>query len=168
MTGLNIHTDKILEVAVLITSADLDIIAEGPDIVIHQPKEILDNMNDWCVKQHGKTGLTAASLESSVTVQEAESTILNFLQKYLQPGMSPLAGNSVHYDRIFMKEFMPKVNDFLHYRIIDVSCVKELCRRWNPDVYKTVPKKQFLHRALDDIKESIVELKYYKQNFMKT
>ncbi|CAH0552802.1 unnamed protein product [Brassicogethes aeneus] len=167
MTGLDIESDKIMEVACLITDSELNIIAEGPELIIHQPKQILDNMNEWCVNQHGKTDLTEASLKSKISVQMAESSMLEFVKKHVAERSSPLAGNSVYMDRMFLKKFMPTLNEYLHYRIIDVSTLKEICRRWNPDLYKTVPKKEYQHRAVNDIKESVDELKFYKDNFLK-
>lgn len=167
MTGLNVDEDKIMEIACLVTDSDLNIIAETPEIVINQSKEILENMSEWCINQHGKTGLTEACLNSKVTLEEAENSILSFLQKYVTHKQSCLAGNSVYMDRFFLMKHMPKIHDYLHYRIIDVSAIKEICRRWNPIVYKSRMKKQFDHRALQDIKESVAELKYYKENFFK-
>lgn len=114
-----------------------------------------------------QTGLIEACLKSKVSVTEAETIMLEFLSNYVTSKQSPLAGNSVYMDRIFLKKFMPKVDDYLHYRIIDVSTIKELCRRWNKDIYKGLPKKEFSHRAVADIKESVKELKYYKNNFFK-
>lgn len=167
MTGLSEEVDKILEVACLVTDSDLNIIAEGPNIIIHQPEEVLNSMNNWCKKQHAKTGLTEASIQSNVTVAQAERDIMKFLQKFVTEKASPLAGNSIYMDRLFLRKFMPTVDEYLHYRIIDVSSVKELCRRWNVDVYKCIPKKSFTHRALGDIKESVEEMKYYKKNLFR-
>ncbi|KAF7284236.1 hypothetical protein GWI33_022387 [Rhynchophorus ferrugineus] len=168
MTGLDADKDKIMEVACLVTDSDLNIVAESPDIYINQPKEILDKMNEWCIKQHGKSGLTEACLNSKTTLSEAENTVLKFLENNVAYQSSPLAGNSVYMDRMFLMKHMPKVNDYLHYRIIDVSSIKVLCQRWNPEVSKNLPKKEFQHRALQDIRESVNELKYYKQFFFKT
>jgi oligoribonuclease len=167
MTGLNIETDTIMEVACIITDQNLNIIAEGPDIIIHQPQNVLDNMSEWCKDTHGKSGLTQACLNSNVSVSEAEEKVMKFLCKFVTEKSSPLAGNSVYMDRMFIRKYMPKVHEYLHYRIIDVSTIKELCRRWNPEVYKTIPKKGFTHRALQDIQESIEELKFYQNSFFK-
>ncbi|XP_044756086.1 oligoribonuclease, mitochondrial isoform X4 [Coccinella septempunctata] len=167
MTGLDIEKDKIMEVACLVTDSQLNIIAEGPDLVINQPKNILDNMNEWCKIQHGKTGLTEACLASSISIAEAEKKLLDFVKEYTTPKSCPLGGNSVYMDRLFLRKFMKNVDEHLHYRIIDVSTVKELCRRWNLEIYKSQPKKGFSHRASDDIKESIEELKFYKEHFFK-
>lgn len=168
MTGLDIENDKIMEVACIVTDSDLNIVAEGPNIIIHQPSDILDNMVEWCTKQHGKTGLTEACLNSKVTIQQAESCLVDFVSEHVTENVSPLAGNSVYVDRLFLRKYMPRLEDYLHYRIIDVSTIKELCRRWNYELYKTIPKKDFQHRALQDIKESINELKFYKSNFFLT
>ncbi|GJQ69547.1 hypothetical protein Trydic_g6646 [Trypoxylus dichotomus] len=167
MTGLDVINDKIMEVACLVTDSDLNIVAEAPPIIIQQPSTILDNMNEWCKKQHGQSGLTEACRNSKNTFQNAEEMLLKFLKSHVTEKASPLAGNSVYMDRIFLQMHMPAVSEYLHYRIIDVSSLKELCRRWNIDVYQQAPKKEFSHRALDDIRESINELKYYKNNFFK-
>ncbi|KAK9758735.1 Exonuclease [Popillia japonica] len=181
MTGLDIIKDKIMELACLITDSNLNIIAEAPRIVIQQPSLLLDNMDEWCTKQHGKSGLTEECRNSNITLAKAEETVLKFLKSHVTEKASPIAGNSVYMDRMFLKMYMPSVNEYLHYRIIDVSSIKELCRRWNNissikelcrrwnnDLYKQAPKKEFAHRALDDIKESVAELKYYKDCFFKT
>lgn len=185
MTGLDTEKDKILEVACLVTDTDLNIVAEGPDLIVHHPDSVLDSMSDWCVKMHGKvtlpssafpprfqplyfqTGLTEASRTSSTSLEEAEQCLLDFMSKHVTAKASPLAGNSVYMDRVFLQKFMPKVNNYLHYRIIDVSSVKELCRRWNGAVYKQAPRKLFSHRALADIHESVAELKHYKNHFFR-
>ncbi|KAI8330243.1 ribonuclease H-like domain-containing protein [Chlamydoabsidia padenii] len=165
MTGLDLAKDYIIEIAVLITDGDLNIVAEGPDLIIHQSPAVMKTMNAWCVEQHGKSGLTAAVLESSITTKEAEQQVLQFLKHYL-PGLKghvPLAGNSVHADKQFLEKEMPLVMDYLHYRIIDVSTIKELTKRWYPEIANGLAKNNE-HRALDDIKESIEELKYYRQH----
>lgn len=115
-----------------------------------------------------QSGLTKACAESDTTIEQAQTTVLEFLKKHVAEKCSALAGNSVYMDRLFIRKFMPKVNDYLHYRIIDVSTVKELCRRWNYDVYQKAPEKQITHRAIEDIVESIEELKFYKQHFLRT
>lgn len=114
-----------------------------------------------------QTGLTKACVESEISVEDAEKTILEFVKQYAMENVCPLAGNSVYMDRLFLNKFMPTLNNYLHYRIIDVSTIKEICKRWNTDLYKKVPKKEFSHRALNDIKESVAELKFYKENFFK-
>ncbi|CAO3634139.1 unnamed protein product [Cunninghamella echinulata] len=167
MTGLNINTDHIIEIAVLITDGDLNIIAEGPELIIHQSKSVMDNMNDWCIEHHGKSGLTKAVLESTITIEDAEKQVLEFVKKYIPKSrIAPLGGNSVHADKRFLEKEMPRLVDHLHYRIIDVSTIKELSKRWYPDVYNGLEKKGE-HRALDDIKESIDELKYYQHHIFK-
>lgn len=167
MTGLNVESDRIIEIACVITDGDLNIIAEGPDIAIKQSDSILDNMNEWCIKTHGETGLTEKCRKSTISEKQAEEEIFNFIKQYAEERMSPLAGNSVYVDRTFLKKYMPTIDEFLHYRIIDVSTVKELCNRWNREIYTEAPKKKFTHRALDDIIESIGELKYYKSFMFK-
>ncbi|XP_029681051.1 probable oligoribonuclease isoform X1 [Formica exsecta] len=163
MTGLDVEKDHILEIACVVTDKTLKIISEELNIIIHQSNIILDNMNTWCKRQHKKTGLTENSRSSTISLEDAEKMVLNFLQKYIPRGVCPLAGNTVYMDRFFLYKYMPLVNNFLHYRIIDVSAIKEVVRRWNPSVYDSVPKKELKHRALDDIKESIKELAYYQK-----
>lgn len=165
MTGLDIEKDKIMEIACIITDGNLDIVAEGPNIILNVPKEILENMDDWCMKQHKKSGLTESSLLSNVTTEDAEKQLFKFIANHVVEKCSPLAGNSVYMDRLFLRKFMPKVDSYLHYRIIDVSSIKELCRIWNRDIYKNVPTKTLEHRALQDIRESVHELQFYKLNF---
>ncbi|KAE8592180.1 hypothetical protein XENTR_v10018676 [Xenopus tropicalis] len=167
MTGLDIEKDHIIEMACLITDSDLDILAEGPNLIIKQPDELLDGMSDWCKEHHGKSGLTQAVRESKITLQQAEYEFLSFIRQHTPPGVCPLAGNSVHADKKFLDKYMPQFMRHLHYRIIDVSTVKELCRRWNPDEYGLAPKKAASHRALDDIRESIKELQFYRENIFK-
>lgn len=166
MTGLDLDRDHILEMACIVTDGNLNVIEEGPDIVIHQPKEILDNMNEWCVEQHGKSGLTKAVQESKVSLGEAEELMLKFVETHCPKGKCPLGGNSVHCDKKFLDKYMERFIDHLHYRIIDVSTVKELCRRWYPDLM-SINTKDGSHRALQDIKESIEELKYYRKAIFK-
>ncbi|KAI8991752.1 ribonuclease H-like domain-containing protein [Mycotypha africana] len=163
MTGLDLTKDHLIEIAVLITDGDLNIVAKGPEIVIHQPKEVMDDMNEWCIEHHGKSGLTKQVLESKISAQEAEKQVYDFLKKHVPAGVAPLAGNSVHADKQFLLKEMPSVVEHLHYRIVDVSTIKELSKRWYPDIAASVVKKGG-HRALDDIVESIEELKYYREN----
>ncbi|XP_047531076.1 probable oligoribonuclease isoform X1 [Vanessa atalanta] len=167
MTGLDVEKDHILEIACLVTDCNLNLIAEGPNIIIHQPDEILSNMNAWCIAQHGESGLTKASRESNVSVLEAENQILNFVKSHVPEKKCPLGGNSVYMDRIFIRKYMPNLNDYLHYRIIDVSSIKELAKRWYQKEYSRIPQKKFQHRCLNDIKESIEELNYYRVNIFK-
>lgn len=153
-------------VAMLVTDEKLNVISEEFCEVIHQNDETLDNMNDWC-KENLKD-LAESSRESTMTENKAEELMITFLSKYVNPKSTPLAGNTIYMDRMFLRRYFPQVDDYLHYRIVDVSTVKELCRRWNPPVFQNAPQKQFKHRAMDDIKESIEELKYYKDDFFKT
>uniref|UniRef100_A0A1B0CEV4 Probable oligoribonuclease n=1 Tax=Lutzomyia longipalpis TaxID=7200 RepID=A0A1B0CEV4_LUTLO len=163
MTGLDIKKDRILEVACIVTDPELNVISMSEDYIIHQPDDILRGMDEWCVKTHGESGLTEACRKSKFTVDAVEEELLNFLKQHAREKECPLAGNSVYMDKLFMLEHMPRLADFLHYRIVDVSTVKELCRRWNTDIYWKAPKKKLTHRALDDILESIEELKYYRK-----
>lgn len=168
MTGLDVQKDKILEVSCLITDKNLEIIAESPTLVIHQPEQVLSSMNEWCVKHHGDSGLIKACMNSTVSTEKAEDVLLNFLKNNIPEKSCPLAGNSIYMDRMFLMSYMPRLNDYLHYRIIDVSSIKELCRRWNPRVYRNQPKKLLAHRTLDDIKDTIEELKFYKKNLFQS
>ena len=167
MTGLNIDKDTIIEMACLITDDQLNIIAENADIVIHHSDEALKNMSEWCINQFQISGLTEQARNSKISLEEAENNMVEFIKKYTPPGSCTLAGNSVHMDKIFLNKYMKNFMNHLHYRIIDVSSIKELAIRWNPDIMKNVPKKKSSHRALDDIKESIQELKYYQENYFK-
>ncbi|KAF9168920.1 Oligoribonuclease, mitochondrial [Mortierella sp. AD011] len=162
MTGLE-ATDKLIEIAVIITDDELNIVAEGPNLIIHQPKEVMDNMNQWCIEHHENSGLTAAVLASKISTDEACTQVLDFIKKHIpEPRHGILAGNSVHADKVFLEREMRPIVDHLHYRIVDVSTVKELSRRWYPSEFKHAPRKKEAHRALDDIKESIKELEYYR------
>ncbi|XP_053187290.1 small fragment nuclease [Scomber japonicus] len=167
MTGLDIEKDKIIEMACIITDCDLNILAEGPNLIINQPDELLDGMSEWCKEHHGKSGLTQAVRDSKITLEQAEYEFLSFVRQHTPPGQCPLAGNSVHADKKFLDKYMPQFMYHLHYRIIDVSTIKELCRRWFSDDYKMVPHKKATHRALDDITESIKELQFYRANIFK-
>ncbi|XP_061817523.2 small fragment nuclease isoform X1 [Nerophis lumbriciformis] len=167
MTGLDVDKDKIIEMACIITDGNLNILAEGPNLIIKQPDELLEAMPEWCQKQHGMSGLTQAVRDSKITFERAESEFLSFVRHHTPPGQCPLAGNSVHADKQFLEKYMPQFMSHLHYRIIDVSTIKELCRRWFPVEYKMVPHKKATHRALEDIGESIKELQYYRDNIFK-
>ncbi|XP_017563196.2 small fragment nuclease [Pygocentrus nattereri] len=167
MTGLDIEKDQIIEMACIITDSDLNLLAEGPNLIINQPNELLDSMSDWCKEHHGKSGLTQAVRDSKISLQQAEYEFLSFIRQHTPPGQCPLAGNSVHADKKFLDKYMPQFMRHLHYRIIDVSTVKELCRRWFPEDYKLAPQKKASHRALDDIQESIKELRFYRANVFK-
>ncbi|RNA40090.1 mitochondrial, partial [Brachionus plicatilis] len=165
MSGLNIDKDHILEIACLITDKNLNTVAEGPELIIHQSNEVLNGMDEWCTKTHGESGLTASCRSSQINIEQAEQIMLEFVQKHIPKGACPLAGNSIHVDRIFLNKYMKNFLNYLHYRIIDVSTIKELAKRWS-DERQFFVKKQ-THRALDDIKESIDELKYYRIKFFK-
>jgi len=167
MTGLDHNVDKLIEVAVIITDKDLNVLAEGPNLVISQPKDVMDGMNQWCIDHHGASGLTKKVLESKLSVQDADQIVHDFVKDWAPPGKCPLGGNSVGQDAKFLEKYMPKFHGLLHYRIIDVSTVKELAKRWFPNEKATKPKKELAHRALSDILESIEELKYYKKNVFK-
>lgn len=165
MTGLNPDTDKILEIATIITDDQLNELAEGPTIVIHQDEKTLSGMNEWCREQHGKTGLTKASQESTITVKEAETQTLDFIKEYCNPHTALLAGSSIWQDRAFLRHHMPSIIEYIYYKQIDVSTVKELVRRWYPnDPNAEYPDKE-AHRALDDIRESIDKLKHLRKYF---
>ncbi|XP_039474806.1 small fragment nuclease [Oreochromis aureus] len=167
MTGLDVEKDQIIEMACLITDSDLNILAEGPNLIIKQPDELLEGMSEWCKEHHGKSGLTQAVRDSKITLEQAEYEFLSFVRQHTPPGQCPLAGNSVHADKRFLDKYMPQFMYHLHYRIIDVSTIKELSRRWFPEEYKMVPHKKATHRALEDIRESIKELQYYRANIFK-
>jgi len=166
MTGLEPKTDVIIEIATIVTDSDLNILAEGPTLAIHQSDEVLDGMDEWCTNQHGKSGLTQRVKESQVTETQAEAQTIEFLKQYLEAGASPMCGNSIGQDRRFLNKYMPELEAFFHYRNLDVSSLKELAKRWKPEVAKGVVKKGS-HLALDDIKDSIEELKYYREHFIK-
>ena len=165
---MDIEKDHILQIACIDSDGSLEQIIEGKEFVINQPEEILSTMNQWCVENHGKSGLTQAVRESDVTLAEAESQTLEFIQRHIpEPGCAQIAGNSVHVDVAFLRKHMPKLVEYAHYRIVDVSSVGELCRRWYPRLYSRGPKKAGRHTAMSDIKESIEQLKYYKQAIFK-
>ncbi len=167
MTGLDPSKDVILEVATIITDAQLNIVATGPDLVSCQPPDVLGRMNQVVAQIHQDSGLIAKVKDSCVPLLEIEKKTYEFIKKYCDPDNAVLAGNSVWQDRRFLTRYMPKVLDFLHYRIIDVSTIKILVQAWNPDNPKAFYEKINSHRALEDIQESIDELKYYKNNFFK-
>lgn len=167
MTGLAPETDHILEIASLITDNELTIIAEGPSIVIAHTEQELECMSQWVKKQHGKTGLIKSVLNSSLSIKEAEQETLNFIKCYCKKNEAPLCGNSVWQDRAFLSIHMSSIIDYLHYRLIDVSSIKELVKRWYPNNNQANFKKPDNHRALEDIKESVAELAHYKQYFFK-
>ncbi|WP_155369950.1 oligoribonuclease [Catellatospora vulcania] len=164
MTGLNLGSDALIEVAALVTDADLNVLGDGVDVVIHTDDAALDGMVDVVKQMHEKSGLTEAVRRSTVTVEQAEDMVLEYVTKYVtDPRTAPLCGNSIATDRGFIVRDMPRLDTHLHYRMIDVSSVKELCRRWYPRVYFGQPEKGLAHRALADIRESIRELRYYRE-----
>ena len=163
MTGLDPGRHVIIEVATLLTDDELAVVAEGPDIVVHATSEQLEQMDDVVRGMHTRSGLLAASQASTVSLADAGRQTLDFLRAHgIEPHTVPLCGNSIGTDRRFLAAQLPEVDDFLHYRSIDVSSIKELCRRWYPAVYAAAPPKAKAHRALDDIRESIAELAYYR------
>jgi len=166
MTGLNPETERIIEAAVVVTEPDLRVVAEGPVLVVHQSDLLLDAMDKWNRSTHGKSGLIEKVKASTLTEQQAEEQLLNFLAQHVPAGKSPLCGNSVGQDRRFMVRYMPRLESFFHYRNLDVSTLKELALRWKPEVYKSFVK-QSRHEALADIYESIAELKHYREHFLK-
>lgn len=166
MTGLDPVNDRILEIATIVTDGQLNILEEGPVIAVHQSDEVLDIMNEWCVNTHGATGLTDRVRASTISESQAEQITLDFLRKHIDQGISPMCGNSIGQDRRFLWRYMPELNDYFHYRNIDVSTLKELARRWKPELLTQFSKKG-THLALEDIRESIDELRFYRQNFIK-
>ncbi|MDX8382629.1 MAG: oligoribonuclease [Ghiorsea sp.] len=165
MTGLEPEEDTIIEMATIITDGKLNIIAEGPNLIIHQPAKVMSNMNDWCKKYHGESGLTQRVIDSDISLKKAEQLTLDFIRKHVAEGDAPLCGNSIHQDRRFLVKQMPRLESWLHYRNVDVSTIKELARRWYPDY--PVWKKKGAHLAMDDILESIAELQHYRSTFFK-
>ena len=166
MTGLDPDSDQIIEIATIVTDKELNILAEGPMLAIHQEKSTMDAMDDWNTKQHGGSGLTKRVLESNVSMRDAELQTIAFLKTFVDTGKSPMCGNSICQDRRFLFRLMPELEAYFHYRNLDVSTLKELSRRWAPAVYSGF-KKKGSHLALDDIKESIEELQYYRKTFIK-
>ena len=166
MTGLEPEVDVILEIATIVTDRQLNILAEGPVFAIHQNDDVLDNMSEWCIEHHGKSGLTQRCRDSQVSLMDATEKTINFIEQYAPKGKSPMCGNSIGQDRRFINKYMPEFEDYFHYRNLDVSTVKELARRWKPEVLDEVVKTG-AHLALDDIRESIAELKVYQEHFFK-
>ncbi|CAK9314103.1 unnamed protein product [Citrullus colocynthis] len=167
MTGLNVETDRILEIACIITNGSLTKLVEGPDLVIHQSKECLEKMGEWCQSHHAASGLTKKVLQSTISEREAEKQVIEFVKKHVGSYKLHLAGNSVYMDFIFLKKYMPDLAGLFSHVLVDVSSVKALCFRWYPRDQKKAPPKENKHRAMDDIRESIMELKYYKENIFK-
>ncbi len=162
MTGLISETDRILEISTVITDVDLKLVSVGPQLAIFQDQEYLAQMNEWNQEHHGQSGLIERVLNSNITVEDAEERTLRFIREYVQKGEAPLCGNSIHQDRRFLYQYMPTLNDYLSYRNIDVSTIKELSYRWFPDLPKF--EKQNKHTALEDVHESIAELAYYRKH----
>lgn len=162
MSGLDPSKEVILEIAVLVTDGQLELVAEGPDLVVHQPDAVLEAMDEWNRTHHGASGLTERVRSSAIDVAAAEAEVLAFVREHVPERAAPLAGNSVHQDRLFLARYMPELERYLHYRNVDVSTVKELVKRWHPNAFAKRPSKRGQHRALEDIKESIEELRYYR------
>jgi oligoribonuclease len=163
MTGLDPTRDAIVEIATLVTNDELDVIAEGPDLVVHQPPELLAGMQDVVREMHTRSGLLAAIEASSITLADAGAQTLAFLKEHVpEPRSVPLAGNSIGTDRRFLAAHLPEIEEWLHYRCVDVSTIKELARRWHPEAVASAPEKKGGHRALDDIRESVEELRHYR------
>ena len=162
MSGLLPETDRILEIAMIVTDGDLNIVAEGPVLVVHQEDAVLDRMDAWNKGTHGKSGLVDKVKASTLTEAEVEAACLAFLKQHVKSSISPMCGNTIHQDRRFMNRYMPKLEAYFHYRNIDVSTIKELCKRWQPEIAKGFSKQQ-AHTALADIIESVEELRYYRE-----
>ena len=165
MTGLDPDHDRVIEIAAIVTDPNLNVLAEGPVFVIHQPDEVLDGMDAWNKGTHGRSGLIDRVKASNITEEQASAEMVAFLKQFVPAGKSPMCGNSICQDRRFMARHMPTLEAFFHYRNVDVSTLKELCRRWRPELIAGFKKHQ-LHTALADIRESVEELRYYRQHFM--
>ena len=166
MTGFDPQTNVLIEIAALITDNDLNVVAEGPEIVIHRRKSVMDAMDNWNRSHHGSSGLTEAVLSSKTSQIAAETEMLKFVRKHCYKGSSPLCGNSIGHDRRFLIRYMPELHDFFHYQSVDVSTIKQVGKRWFPERCNP-PDKAEGHRALDDIRESIKELRYYRKSLFK-
>lgn len=166
MTGLSPNDDVIIEIATIVTDSELNTLVEGPVLAIHQSDERLDGMDEWNTRQHGNSGLTERVRQSNISAAEAEQQTIEFLKQWVPAGKSPMAGNSICQDRRFLANYMPELEKYFHYRNLDVSSLKELARRWNPEVLKGV-KKSGAHLALDDIRDSIEELRHYRETFIR-
>ena len=162
MTGLDTDRDLIIEIATIVTDAALQIVAEGPVLAIYQDNKVLDAMDDWNIRHHSKSGLLARVASSTIRADDAQRETLDFLDRHTQPGKSPMCGNSICQDRRFLHRLMPELEEYFHYRNLDVSTIKELVTRWAPQ--HRAPEKQSKHLALDDIQESIAELRYYREH----
>lgn len=166
MTGLDPQKDVIIEIATIVTDKNLNILAEGPMIAVHQSDDVLNGMDEWCTTQHGKSGLTQRVKDSKLSEADAEKQTIAFLEQYVPKGKSPMCGNSICQDRRFMANYMQQLEEFFHYRNLDVSTIKELAARWAPEVYSGF-NKESSHLAMDDIKDSIAELVYYREHALK-
>ena len=166
MTGLDPEQDVIIEIATIITDAHLNVLAEGPSIVIHQNDTVLASMNAWCIKQHGQSGLTQRVRDSKVSCADAEQQTIDFLKTLIDGGHSQMCGNTIGQDRRFLVKYMPKLEAYFHYRNLDVSTLKELAKRWRPELLDGL-KKDGSHLALDDVRDSIAEMAYYREHFLK-
>ncbi|MFS1523281.1 oligoribonuclease [Microbulbifer sp. 2304DJ12-6] len=166
MTGLDPERERIIEIATIVTDARLKILAEGPALVVHQSDALLEAMDEWNTEQHGGSGLMARVKASTICEREAERETLEFLRHWVPEGASPMCGNSIGQDRRFLVKYMPQLESYFHYRNLDVSSVKELARRWRPDVLEGI-KKHSSHLALDDIRDSIEELRHYRETFFR-
>ncbi|MGS2723121.1 oligoribonuclease [Porticoccus sp. GXU_MW_L64] len=164
MTGLDPERDVIIEIATIVTDKNLNLLAEGPVLAIHQPDEIMSAMDDWNTRQHGQSGLTERVRNSTVSCADAERQTIEFLENYVDAGKSPICGNTIGQDRRFLVKYMPQLESYFHYRNLDVSTIKEIARRWQPALLDGFEKKG-AHLALDDIRDSIEELKYYRERF---
>ncbi len=164
MTGLKPASDVIIEIATIVTDANLNVIAEGPMLAVQQCEAVMAGMDEWNTRQHGGSGLTQRVLQSAISTREAEQQTLQFLQQHLAANESPMCGNSICQDRRFMANYMPELEEFFHYRNLDVSSIKELAVRWKPDILPGFSKKGS-HLAMDDIRDSIAELAYYREHF---
>ena len=165
MTGLSPENDRIIEIATIVTDAQLNPIAEGPVLAVHQSDALLDGMDEWNTEHHNNSGLVARVKESRISEMQAQAQTLDFLKEHVEAGMSPMCGNSICQDRRFLANYMPELEAFFHYRNLDVSTLKELARRWKPEILPGF-KKDNKHLALDDIRESIAELQYYREHFI--
>ena len=164
MTGLDPERDVIVEIATIVTDGDLADVREGPQVVVHQPDDVLARMDEVVATMHRRSGLTDEVRSSAIDVAEAQRITLEFVREHVpEQGVAPLAGNSVHADRAFLRRFMPSLDRHLHYRNVDISTLKELARRWRPEALEGSPPKAEAHRALDDIRESLAELRHYRQ-----
>lgn len=166
MSGLKSDTDRIIEVALVVTDSQLTVVAEAPVLVVHQSDEVMDGMDNWNKSTHGKSGLIDKVKSSGLTESEVELSMINFLKQHVPPGVSPMCGNSICQDRRFLARTMPQLESYFHYRNLDVSTLKELAKRWRPEIMAGLTKKS-KHEALSDIYDSIEEMKYYREHFLK-